>query len=234
MKMEIKKTTILLCVISITLLIPSCSKEKVDWSEDAEVQLQFNSNFENGAEKDGRDLNIQSSNLRINAIHISGKTLQGSDVDVDQNVPFDANLVDNGTPEAAVKLPIGTYEELSVTFKFSQSENNNKLSGEIVKQNGQLQSKSLNMSIETPESFEIDVMEELSKELLTLEKSNNQMLFSFDLSQILEAMEPSLWNGIWIANQAQNNVDLSSQMGKSFVKEFSYNLFESVSITFEN
>ena len=231
--MEINKTIILLCVISITLLSASCTKEKVDWSEDAEVQLQFNSNFQDGANKNGRDFTIQSSNLRINAIHITGKTLQGSDVDADQNVSFDANLVDNGTSEGAVKLPIGTYEELSFTFKFSQSENNT-LSGEVVKQNGQPQSKSLNMKVETPESFEVDVMKELSKDLLTIEKTGDQMVLSFDLSKILNAIQPALWNGIWTANQAQSNVDLSSQTGKSFVKEFSSNLFETVSITFEN
>ncbi|MGM0478592.1 MAG: hypothetical protein ACQERC_05165 [Bacteroidota bacterium] len=227
------KTTILLLNIGL-LFTASCGKEEVDWSKESDVEIQLASNFEDGAKKNGRVLNVQSANLLVSAIRISGKTLQGEVVDVQYDEPFNADLMNDESSEAMLNIPIGSYEELNFSFQFGQAENENELIGEISKENGQPQSKSLNMNVEAPESIEVDVLKELSKDLLTIEESGGQLSVSFDLEETMDAVQPSLWNGIWTTSEAQNNVDLSTLTGKSFVDEFSLNLFKSVKVTFEN
>lgn len=234
MKRKMLKTTILLLNIGFLLSITSCSKEAVDWSEESDVEVRFASDFDEGAKKNGRVLDVQSANLLVSAIHVTGKTLQGEEVNVQYGESFNADLINDAPSEALLNLPIGSYEELNFSFQFTQGENANELIGEVSKENGQPQSKSLNMNVEAPESIEVDVLKELSKDLLTIEESGGQLSVSFDLEETMDAVQPSLWNGIWTASEAQNNVDLSTLTGKTFVEEFSLNLFKSVEVTFEN
>lgn len=204
------------------LIFGACSKQ--DWSKKEDVPFRVASNMDKDAELGNNALHVDNASINITSIHIEGSRLQGDDISLD----FYPNMVvdmKEGSQILSVQLPIGTYDQLEVTVDYSGDDG--MINAKIIKTNGNQDDKIMDIPLEYENVKKTyDVLEDSDKELVSIGESALSFSIDFDLQNTLEGVGNGPWNGLITANQAQNNVDLTSIVGQNFLTKFKDQLID--------
>lgn len=206
-------------------IIISCNKQ--DWSQKIDIPLSASTNFEFGAELGNSRLDVNDAKFYITNVSISGRRLQGEDVQLSTAKIVEIDLLQDAVVES-FEIPIGTYKELIINFELAS---NTYIDGEVTKINGNPQLKDIYLPLDLQsENFEIELVDQSTQEVLSISEAGKQLELKFDLQGTLNGVGNGAWNGLLNASQSQTSVDLNTIAGGNFLLNFKKQLLENASL----
>lgn len=198
------------------LIISSFACNKQDWEKEVNVPIRLESDVNEEVSIKNDLFTVNQAQLVVSSITISGKRLQSDDVTINYNETINLDFLNPEQLNSAIKIPVGTYEELKATLTFSVDPDKSFINGNVVSNNGQGNSQALNIPLNFDEIHEISIINEQEETVVLIDESTKGFKITMSIQESFNNIDHPMWQGLMNANENQSQVDLTSLVGNNF------------------
>lgn len=198
------------------LIISSFACNKQDWEKEVNVPILLESDVNEEVSIKNDLFTVNQAQLVVSSITISGKRLQSDDVTINYNETINLDFLNPEQLNSAIKIPVGTYEELKATLTFSVDPDKSFINGNVVSNNGQGNSQALNIPLNFDEIHEISIINEQEETVVLIDESTKGFKITMSIQESFNNIDHPMWQGLMNANENQSQVDLTSLVGNNF------------------